>query len=159
MKEDIDRLEKAIQDRMTAPHIPDEAVEAAHDKLDEVSEIRERRERDTPFTSFLSWYLRTETQRFEAGERDEPLCECDYVYCDLKRGKVPGDVGRAESAADGIDAFQERHPEAVVLIEAREEWISQLAEYRSTLRTVRADLVAAHNEAAQRHREERHGNA
>ena len=150
MLDRISRLEANVRRLLEGDAIDLEDKQAASEQLQEIDQIAARIHRDRPFKRYLQQYIADQHSALDEGGREEPLCRCSYAECDLKRGRLPGRVRRAESLQSGIDDFQERHPEAVILLEAREEWLSLLAEYRQTLREVYHELEQARAGASPR---------
>lgn len=140
MTEQLHELERNIQMLLEDDVIPTDIHRDAVERLNEHEELRQTLARPDPFRKFLSSYINAEHDRYVAGERDRPLCECDHAACELKRGALPGLVRREDNLDHGIDEYQDRHPDAVILVEARDEWTRMHAEYRSALREIKLDL-------------------
>jgi hypothetical protein len=138
--ERIERLEKDIRAHLEDDLADRETKREAAERLRDIDVMRSRMSQDKPFERFLQQYLRDERGKYP-DEREEPLCECGHPDCDLKQARLPACIRRADSVQAGIDEFQSRHPQGVVLLEAREEWNEQVADYRASLREIRADLV------------------
>jgi len=134
MKERVHQLEQDVVQTLERGVADDEKREEALEILDGVENIAARLSRDDPFQRYLQEQLRSKRKAFQNGERETPLCGCSYPRCDLKRGRVPGLVKQANSTQAGIDEFQSRHPQAEVLLDIREDWTDDIAEYRKALR-------------------------
>ncbi|AUX09285.1 hypothetical protein AArcSl_1656 [Halalkaliarchaeum desulfuricum] len=152
MLDRITRLEQNVRYILESDAVDFEDKQDASAKLEEIDQLAGQIHRDKPFERFLQQYIARAHRDYQSGDREEPLCRCSYAECDLKQGRLPGRVRTADSLQGGIDEFQERHPESVVLLEAREEWLSVIGEYRQILREVYADLEQARAEAEPRYK-------
>lgn len=140
MLDRISRLEDSVRRLMEGDAVDLEDKKEASDKLSSAGTVAEQIHRDKPFQRFLQQHI---SEEYRDDDREEPLCRCSYAECALKNGTLPGRVRRADDLQSGIDEFQERHPNAIILLEARQKWLEQLSEYRSLLREVHADLEEA----------------
>lgn len=60
----------------------------------------------------------------------DTLCECDFITCNVKNGRLPGQLHRhgtgryrtQQSVADELDDYLREHPKAIVLREAKTVW-------------------------------------
>lgn len=122
---------QALRERISV----DEEIRAHVQKtLAEVDEEWELIDREHAFRQFLHSFILEERDRFQDGDRETPLCTCGNPECSLKRGHLPGRILTADDLIDGIYSHQEKHPEARVLLEARDEWSEMRAKVRTHLR-------------------------
>lgn len=140
MERSIEDLAEDVRGLRERHQLDQDVLDDVRAKLDSISEDYEQIDRSNAFRHFLHGFLRRQRRRFKAGDRDEPLCECADPECSLKNGKLPGDVRLADDLLTGIYQHQERHPDAIVLMEARDEWASKRARVRVTLRECRDRL-------------------
>jgi hypothetical protein len=140
MTERLDELERRIRDILEDDVVPTDIHREAVARMNEHEELRQELQRPAAFRKFLQSYVSGARDDYRTGERATPLCGCNHAACELKRGIVPGLVRRADDLDHGIDDYQAQHPEAIILVEAREEWTRRHAEYRSALRSVKLRL-------------------
>jgi hypothetical protein len=96
------------------------------------------------YLNALADYVAEAKEDLESGERDpleKPLCSCDRVYCPLKKGELPDGVVGSDRVDDGVLSWKRDHRgDAAVLTEARDKFIEDAIEARSTLRSVKVRL-------------------
>lgn len=132
----LHKLAAEVERKRTRPAISLETRDAVLDVLEPVSTDWEQLYQDYGERQFLTQYLREqrEAYRSERGDREEPLCECGNPLCPLKRGKLPPAIREREDLTAAMYEYQERHPDAVVLLGAREALAEQKREIRTAFR-------------------------
>ncbi|AUV84701.1 hypothetical protein C2R22_24545 (plasmid) [Salinigranum rubrum] len=139
LQSDIETLSKHILDWIEVERA--ENIEAASVISDEVATDMDRLMQAEAYKHHLIEYLKTEKTRFDAREREEPMCTCGDPYCCLKRGTLPPSVRRAESLEKGITEYQLGHSgEPRVLLDAREEWLETGRRVRRKLKEALVEL-------------------
>jgi len=108
-----------IQQRFASLHIDDELKEWATDQLDAVQADLDLVTRGREgYEDFLLTFIAQENERHVADSpddthhdsvRDEPLCTCDDLGCELKRGELPLAVRDADDIGHGIREFKQEH--------------------------------------------------
>lgn len=133
-------------------NLPEGVEEELNAEADEVMAEIVRRRDEGAYSRFVAEVIAREHMRIERGERDRPMCACGDALCPLSSGKLPPQLRPIKSEHFGeeeskelIDGYEERHPEALVLREARREWERKEVELERRLR----QLIAR----AKQHRE------
>ncbi|QLH83397.1 hypothetical protein [Halosimplex pelagicum] len=139
MDPDISKLADDVERLRTSDRTTPEAEEEAREHLDEVRQEYEQLRGDSAYRQHVLRYIQEERESFQDGEREKPLCGC-RIRCPVKRGRIPARVRKADSIEEGIHAYQERHSEAIVLLEAKEDWIEKKARVRKALSDAKAAL-------------------
>jgi len=89
---------------------------------------------------WIAGFYRNAYRAFQAGDRDDPPCECPNPRCPLKQGSVPYQLRRRRTNLDTpettpmetLRSYLKTHPEATVIEEALEE-----------IESLRADVMEA----------------
>lgn len=140
MHQRLSELARDIQALRERTSVDAEIREQVQETLADVDGDWQRITREHAFRQFLHSFLLDERDRFQSGGRDDPLCTCGNPECSLKRGHLPGRVLTADDLIEGIYVHQEKHPEARVLLEARDEWSEMRARVRTHLREAKMVL-------------------
>lgn len=146
--EPLDSLAERIESERERASPPPEVRQQVRETLSGVSTQWEKLTQPFGEHQVLSEHLRRERKRFRNGERDEPLCECRDPLCPLKQGKLPAPVRRREDLVAAMFEYQDEHPEAVILLEAREALAEEKAEVRDAFREA-LDLLEVLDEKTQ----------
>jgi len=136
---DISTLADNIERLRSSDRTTPEGETEAREHLDEVRTEYEQLRGDGAYRQHVLRYIQEERERFKDDERDDPLCGCD-IRCPVKRGRIPARVRKADSIEEGIHKYQERHSEAIVLLEAKEAWLDKKASVRKALSDAKAAL-------------------
>lgn len=135
-----DKIHADVLRHITDDAVPTEAKEEIEDDLAASEKALARLETPAAYRNYLADYLAEAKDALESGERDpqtEPLCSCERVYCPLKRGELPEAVVASDDPDSGVLAWKRDHRgDAAVLVEARDQFIDEIAEARSTQRQI-----------------------
>lgn len=121
----IEKLAKDVNERLASGSVSIETKRSAREALEEVLEdVELMLEGESGFEDVILEHLQLERERYVAdtaddlpswidddlGVRAEPLCSCRSSDCDIKQGKIPVSVRKADSLRDGIREFKQSHP-------------------------------------------------
>lgn len=108
-----------IQDPSDEMSPDEDVIKAVTSREADVAERASSVLREDSYQDFLLSFVQRERERFLAetpdehdyGDevRSEPLCTCSDAFCDLKQGKLPVVVRRAEDLDVGIRKFKQAH--------------------------------------------------
>lgn len=111
------------------------ALEAAEQKRKEAEPELSELTEPHAYERHLNKYLADAQAAADAGERDEPRCDCGRPTCPMLNGKLPTSVVNAGSIDQGIRIYQRDHVgSATVLSEARRDYMQTCADVKSILR-------------------------
>ncbi|NLV14357.1 hypothetical protein [Haloarcula argentinensis] len=132
-KDEIDRLNEEL---LNYQEVADPAaIDAAEEKRSEAEPDLSEIMRPNAYERHLNTFLAEAADALEAGERDDPLCDCPRPTCPLKRQALPPQVLDAPSLDEGIRLYQRDHVgSAAVLDDARTSFNETCAEVKSVLR-------------------------
>lgn len=148
MIENIAVLQNDVAEALQNETIPLDKKKKVDRALAEYQDIVAAFQHSSPFRAFLRSYITDEYDKFQSGDRERPLCECNLVLsCQLKQGAIPSRVLHADSVDEGLDHHSSRHPEEVVLSEARREFSEGVAAYREALRRCKHVLAGVDEDA------------
>lgn len=152
MDREITSLADEVDRLRGSSRVSADVEEEVRETIDEVREEYEELRGDGAYKQHVLAYIQSERDALKDGDREDPLCGCG-TRCAVKRGRIPPSIRRADSIEDGIHSYQERHPEARVLLEAREAWSEKKASVRKALSDAKAILKRG-GERRRRDREE-----
>jgi hypothetical protein len=134
--------------------LPPEVEEELNAEADEVMAEIVRRRDEGAYSRFVAEVIAREYARLQRGQRNKPLCACGDALCPLSRGRLPPQLKPVKSRHFGeedtkelIDEYEERHPEALIIREARQEWEQKEVELERRLRQL-ISRVKQHRTAA-----------
>lgn len=132
----LPELAAEVERKRTRQAVSLETRKKVLNTLEPVSRKWERLYQPYGERQFLTRYIRNERDAFREsdGDRDEPLCECANPMCPLKRGELPPTIRDADDLTAAMYRYQDRHPDAVILLEARDALADQKREIRSAFR-------------------------
>jgi len=139
MDSEIEALADEVERLRGSSRVSAEVEEAVRETLDEVREEYEDLRGEGAYRQHILSYIQEERRRLHERDREDPLCRC-RIRCALKRGRIPARVRSEDSIEEGIHSYQERHSEALVLLEAREAWSVNKATVRKALSDAKALL-------------------
>lgn len=141
--EDIDRhMERGEAGPDAA--VRSEVNEAFGDLYGEIVELRG----DDAYHDFLLSFVAREVEKFRTpaadhgydDNREDPVCTCNDIQCELKQGRLPVEVRSADDYDRGIRAFRQDHRgHPRVLDEAQAAWRDKRGRVVTELR----DMVVA----------------
>lgn len=147
-----------IQNRFVTTDITDELKEWAADELDAIQEDLDlvTREREG-YVDFLLTFIGREHQRYQLDTaerspydsvRKAPLCTCDDLGCELKRGQLPLRVREADSIGRGIQLFKQEHNGDPIVLDhegdppgGRQVWSQKRADVWRVLRRLQTYFI------------------
>jgi len=149
--ETLDEAYHRIQNRFASLHIGDELKEWATDQLDAIQADLDLVTRGREgYEDFLLTFIAQENERYSADSldhthhdtlRDEPLCTCNDLGCELKHGQLPLAVRDADDIGRGIREFKQEHSGDPLVLDyggdprgARQAWSAKRARVWRVLR-------------------------
>jgi hypothetical protein len=151
----IDKLAKDVNERLASGGASPETKQSVMRELESVlADIELMLEGDEGFEDVLLEHLQRERERYKADTPDdlpdwidddtvrrETLCTCRNSDCDIKKGKIPVAVRKADTMRKGIREFKQNHsgyPEA--LDAAAERYFERRGAVHQRLRLCNAAL-------------------
>jgi hypothetical protein len=149
--ETLDEAYSRIQNRFASTSIDDDLKRWAAEQLDAVQTDLDLVTRGRlGYEDFLLTFIGREEDRYTADTvddthhdsvREQPLCTCDDLGCELKRGQLPLAVRDAEDLGRGIREFKQEHNGDPLVLDhdgdpggARQAWSDKRARVWRVLR-------------------------
>lgn len=149
--ETLDQAYRRIQDRFQSTAIDEDLKAWAADQLDAIQSDLDLVTRGRAgYEDFLLTFIARENDRYMASSvdethhesvRDEPLCTCDDLGCELKHGRLPLVVRDADDLGRGIREFKQGHNGDPLVLDhdgtprgARQAWSAKRARVWRVLR-------------------------
>jgi len=124
-KEQLDRAYSIL----SRADVPDDVADQIRSELRDVITKLSRRDGEGAYARYVSDVIGREYERKRRGERERPLCACSDPLCPLSDGRLPPQLRPQHSRYFGnrtskelIDEYEETHPEAIILRDARREY-------------------------------------